>query len=106
MTNEVSWHGSPDIDPSAVRVDVLHAKVKVLLSLQVSCISAYFAKVAGLLLVSSYMESVFLFEKVEDRESYRGIGSIPTIPRTSLLSLHHGYVHFINNRTSISCNVC
>ncbi|XP_010524589.1 PREDICTED: uncharacterized protein LOC104802610 [Tarenaya hassleriana] len=27
VSNEISWHGCPEKDPSAVRVDVLHAKV-------------------------------------------------------------------------------
>lgn len=27
VTNEFSWHGSPEIDPSAVHIDVLHAEI-------------------------------------------------------------------------------
>ncbi|XP_065863891.1 uncharacterized protein [Euphorbia lathyris] len=27
VTNELSWHGSPEKDPSAVHIDVLHAKI-------------------------------------------------------------------------------
>ena len=29
ISNEISWHGCPEKDPSAVRVDVLHAKVRI-----------------------------------------------------------------------------
>ena len=29
VSNEISWHGCPEKDPSAVRVDVLHAKVRI-----------------------------------------------------------------------------
>lgn len=30
VTNEFSWHGSPEKDPSAVHIDVLHAEVDIL----------------------------------------------------------------------------
>lgn len=29
VTNEFSWHGSPEKDPSAVHIDVLHAEVNI-----------------------------------------------------------------------------
>lgn len=28
VTNEVSWYGSPENDSSAVRIDVIHTKVR------------------------------------------------------------------------------
>lgn len=30
VTNEFSWYGSPEKDPSAVHIDVLHAEVGIL----------------------------------------------------------------------------
>lgn len=27
ITNEISWHGFPEKDPSAVHLDILHAEV-------------------------------------------------------------------------------
>jgi len=29
VTNEFSWHGGPEKDPSAVHIDVLHAEVDI-----------------------------------------------------------------------------
>ena len=37
ISNEISWHGCPEKDPSAVRVDALHAKVHCTKYLYITC---------------------------------------------------------------------
>lgn len=39
VTNEITWHGFPEKDPSAVHLDVLHAEVYCLCLCSVSTLS-------------------------------------------------------------------